>query len=107
MNIMPFFYGMEIRNIYDDGQVLDKSILDFDPASLIKKFQEGVSNITALSLETGYITKSAVPHMIMNAFKNVAALAVETDYKLAALDAAMAAGSQQQAATSGAAKVEE
>lgn len=44
--------------------------------------------------------------MIMNAFKNVAALAVETDYKLAALDAAMAAGSQTQAANTGAAKVE-
>lgn len=45
-------------------------------------------------METGYIIKSAVPHMIMNAFKNVAAMALETGYKLAALEAAQSAGAK-------------
>ena len=107
MNILPFSYGMEIRDVYDDGSVLDKSIIDFDPSTLIDKFQAGVANINALSLETGYIVKSAVPHMIMNAFKNVAAMALETGYKLNALEAAQAAGAQQQASNAGAAQKEE
>jgi len=43
-------------------------------------------------METGYITPIAVPHMIVNAFKNLAAVAMETDYKLEALEAAKSAG---------------
>jgi large subunit ribosomal protein LP0 len=95
MNIQPFSYGMEIRNVYDDGTILEKSIIDFDPSTLIDIFQSGVAKINAISLETGYVVKSAVPHMIMNAFKNVAAIAVETGYKLDALEAAQSAGAQQ------------
>ena len=104
MNIMPFSYGMDIRDVYDDGTVLEKSMIDFDPSTLIDTFKSGVNKINAISLETGYIVKSAVPHMIMNAFKNVAAVAVETGDKLEALEAAQAAGAQQQTATTGAAK---
>lgn len=44
--------------------------------------------MTALSLESGYIVPMAVPHMIINAFKNVCGIALETDYKLEALEAA-------------------
>lgn len=44
--------------------------------------------MTALSLETGYITPMAVPHMIINAFKNVCGIALETEYKMDALEAA-------------------
>jgi len=95
MNIMPFSYGMDIRDVYDDETVLEKSIIEFDPSTLIDIFQSGVNKINAISLETGYVVKSAVPHMIMNAFKNVAAVALETGYKLEALEAAQAAGSQQ------------
>ena len=90
----------------DEGNMLDPSIIDFDPSTLLEKFQAGVSNLTALSMETGYIIPSAVPHMIMNAFKNVAAVAVETGYKLEALEAAQAAGAQQAASGQGAAKEE-
>jgi hypothetical protein len=44
--------------------------------------------LTALSIETGYVTKVSAPYMIVNAFKNVAAIAMETGYKLAELEAA-------------------
>jgi len=39
-------------------------------------------------LELGYVTSAAVPHMIINAFKNLAAISLETGYKLDALEAA-------------------
>merc|ERR1719329_1845268 len=67
MNIMPFSYGMDIRDVYDDETVLEKSIIEFDPSTLIDIFQSGVNKINAISLETGYVVKSAVPHMIMQA----------------------------------------
>lgn len=44
--------------------------------------------LKALSLETGYVIPVAVPHIVMNAFKNLAAMATETGYELEALKAA-------------------
>lgn len=43
-------------------------------------------------METGYVIPTAVPHMIINAFKNLAAVSMETGYKLDALEAAKNAG---------------
>lgn len=68
--------------------MLDKSVINFDLSTLLDSFHRGVKNITALSLETGIVTAPAVPHIIVNAFKNLASISVETGYKLAALDAA-------------------
>lgn len=44
--------------------------------------------MAALSLATGLVTAPAVPHMLVNSFKNLLAVALETDYKLEALEAA-------------------
>jgi large subunit ribosomal protein LP0 len=79
---------MEVLKVYDDGSMLDKSVIDFDLSTLLESFQRGVKNLTALSLETGIVTATSVPHIIVNAFKNLAAISVETGYKLAALEAA-------------------
>lgn len=38
MNITPFSYGMEIESVYDDGSILPKSILNFSPENIVKKF---------------------------------------------------------------------
>lgn len=107
MNRKPFSYGMDIDSVYEDGTILEKSVLKFDPATLIEKFQAGVANLTALSLESGYLTKLAVPHMIMNAFKNLAAISLESGYKLDALEAAQQAGASQSAGNTGGATQQE
>jgi len=33
-----------------------------------------------MSMASGYVTKAAIPHMIINSFKNLAAVSFETDY---------------------------
>lgn len=45
-----------------------------------------------MSLALNIPTQLSVPHMIANAFKNVAAIALETDYDLEALKNMAAAG---------------
>lgn len=40
---------------------------------------QGVVNIASVSLQIGYPTVASVPHSIINGFKNVAAVAVETN----------------------------
>jgi large subunit ribosomal protein LP0 len=39
MNLRPFEYGMEILKVYDEGTILDKKVIDFEPSMLIAKFQ--------------------------------------------------------------------
>lgn len=88
MNLKPFFYGMDLHSVYSEGAMLDKAIAKITPESLLASFGAGVKNIAALSLATGIVTAPAVPHMLVNSFKNLLAVALESEYKLDALEAA-------------------
>jgi large subunit ribosomal protein LP0 len=39
-----------------------------------------LANVAALSLATNYPTLASIPHSVVNGYKNVLAIAVETDY---------------------------
>jgi len=43
-------------------------------------------NITQLSLGSGYLVQSAMPHVLCNAFKNLAGAALAADYSFPALE---------------------
>lgn len=79
LGVKPFAYGLIVENIYDNGAVFSPEILDITDDQLIGKFASGIANIAAVSLEIGYCTQASVPHSIINGFKNVAAICVETD----------------------------
>jgi hypothetical protein len=42
--------------------------------------------MAAVSLASGYITKPALPHLLANAFKNLAAVTFEADYSFKQAD---------------------
>nr|CCQ18613.1 60S acidic ribosomal protein P0 [Sycon ciliatum] len=79
LKISPFSYGLRILMVFDNGSVYDPSILDINDDQLLKSFMSGVSNVAATSLEIGYPTVASVPHSIVNGFKNLLAVAAETD----------------------------
>lgn len=79
LGVMPFAYGLVVENIYDNGAVFAPEVLDITDEQLLSKFQLGISNVAAVSLQIGYCTQASVPHSIINGFKNVLAVAVETD----------------------------
>ncbi|CAI0443558.1 unnamed protein product [Linum tenue] len=80
LGIRPFSYGLVVENVYDDGSVFSPEVLDLTEDALMGKFASGVSMLTALSLAIAYPTLAAAPHFFANAYKNVLAIAVETDY---------------------------
>lgn len=43
-------------------------------------FLQGVRNVASVCLQIGYPTIASVPHSIINGYKRVLAVAVETDY---------------------------
>ncbi|KAL0536457.1 hypothetical protein IC582_025406 [Cucumis melo] len=55
-------------------------VLDLTEDDLLEKFSLGVSTVTSFSLAISYPTLVAAPHMLINAYKNLLAVAVATDY---------------------------
>jgi len=80
LNISPFTYGMSVSMVYDNGVSFEPSVLDVDEDTLTKHFMAGVANIAALSLRLGIPTLASAPHILLNAFKNVLAVSVATEY---------------------------
>jgi len=79
LKISPFFYGLQLRMVYDSGTCFNPAILDITDEDLRARFMQGVTNIASVSLAIGYPTVASVPHSIVNGFKNLLALAAETD----------------------------
>merc|ERR1719318_402612 len=86
LKIYPFSYGLVVYQVYDSGTVFAPAILDITDEDLIKRFMEGVTNIASVSLAIGYPTAASAPHSIINGFKNLLALAVETEYTFPAAE---------------------
>lgn len=86
LGIRPFSYGLVVLSVYDNGTVFSPEILDLTEDDLIGRFAMGVSMVTSLSLAISYPTLAAAPHMFINGYKNVLAIAVETDYSFPLAD---------------------
>jgi len=80
MNIKPFFYGIGVLTVFDNGCLYDAKILDLSEQDMLNKFWSGVNLVAALSLSVGYPTLASIPHSFANAFKKLVAVCVETDY---------------------------
>jgi len=80
LDVRPFEYGLYVTQVYDAGAVYDVEVLNLTPAIILGKFAAGVANVAALSLALHYPTLAAFPHLVLGAFKNLAAVSIATDY---------------------------
>jgi large subunit ribosomal protein LP0 len=86
LNISPFTYGMGIAQIYDQGQTFESSVLDIEESQLLKSFSSAINTIATISLAINYPTLPSVMHSLVNSYKNVLAVAIETDYSWEGID---------------------
>ncbi|KAL9049337.1 MAG: hypothetical protein Q9162_007269 [Coniocarpon cinnabarinum] len=80
LNISPFTYGMSIAQIYDQGQTFDSSVLDIEESQLLKAFSSSINTIASISLAISYPTMASVMHSVVNSYKNILGVAIETDF---------------------------
>jgi len=107
LKMRPFEYKMTIKKVMMDDNLFDPAVLNIKSEDVLATFSKGVANITALSLGSGYVTAAAAPHLVMHAFKNLAAVSFASDFSFAqaeALKNAAAAGPATAAPTAAAAK---
>ena len=95
LKIMPFEYKMNIKSFMEGGKLVDAKVLSITAEDILDNFAKNANNLTCLSLGSGYIIQPAMPHLLINAFKNLAGAAIAADYDfpaLAALKNAAASG---------------
>lgn len=80
LNISPFTYGLTIEQVYDDGNCFPAEVLDITNEQLRKSIQDAITRIAAISLATGIPTAASVIHSFVNSYKNLIAIAIETEY---------------------------
>jgi len=80
LSIRPFQYGMVPVVVYDAGAVYDPELLDITEEAVAAKFVNAVKNIAALSLELHLPNSLSVTHFVKNAFRNLLAIALETNF---------------------------
>jgi len=79
LKISPFSYGLKVNSCYEDGAVFEPEVLDITDDDIIKRFQDSVNNVAAVSLKINYPTVVSAPHSIANAMKRLLAVAAATD----------------------------
>jgi len=80
LNILPFFYGVTVINVYETGSVYPADVLDLTPEDVAGKFFAGVRKIAALSLAIGYPTTASLPTILGGGFRKLLAISFETGY---------------------------
>lgn len=86
LNISPFTYGMTITQVYDQGNTFPPSVLDIEESQLLKAFSSAITTIACISLAANFPTLPSVMHSVVNAYKKVLAVAVETEYSWPEID---------------------
>jgi large subunit ribosomal protein LP0 len=86
LNISPFTYGMTVVSIFDSGNLFSPEVLDVEESELIDRFMSGIKTIAAISLALNYPTIVSVSHSLVNAYKNVLAISLETEYTFEAAE---------------------
>lgn len=79
LDIKPFFFGVKVTKVYEDGSVYEARVLDLSEADLLTKFASGVSKLSAISLQLGMPNATTVPHSVARAFKKLISISLATE----------------------------
>mmetsp|Transcript_15905 Transcript_15905/g.45540 ORF Transcript_15905/g.45540 Transcript_15905/m.45540 type:complete len:312 (+) Transcript_15905:114-1049(+) len=86
LGIKPFSYGLKVETVYEDGSIYDAKVLDITDDDLSAYITSGLQRIAALCRQTGTPSIAAAPHALVDGYKNVLALALETEFSFPLAD---------------------
>jgi large subunit ribosomal protein LP0 len=86
LKIRPFSYKMHVKKVYEDGSIFNPDVLDITTEDILSRFKSTIGNLASISLASGFVTKPAVPHLLANAFKNLASVTFDSEYSFKQAD---------------------
>ncbi|KAJ3367267.1 ribosomal protein P0 (A0) (L10E) [Allomyces arbusculus] len=87
MNISPFTYGVNVTQVFNEGNTFHPSVLDIEESELLGHLLAGIRAVAAVSLAIGVPTVASVPHSLINGYKNVLSIALATEISFPLADA--------------------
>ena len=82
-NIKPYKHYVQIQNIYMNGKLYDKAILNITNDYMKQKLEQGLRNVAAFSLGANVPTRASAPHLFSQGFKNILGLSLYADIEIA------------------------
>jgi len=104
LDIKPFFYGMTVQHVYEDGFVYPSEVLDITPDEVQRKFLSGVGKLQALGIAAKYPSELSLSYFLANGFRKLLSLSFATAFSFKEADALKKAAAAGPAAGAGAAK---
>lgn len=80
LNISPFTYGLGVLQVYDEGNAFSPDVLDISEDQLLKTFTSAITTIATVSLAINFPTLPSIIHSLVNSYKKVLSVAIETEY---------------------------
>jgi len=77
LNILPMEVGLNITAVFENGEILDKSVLDIDDEQFERDLTGAILHALNLSVEFGYITPDNIELMISKAVSDARGVAKE------------------------------
>lgn len=78
LGIKPFFFGIGVSHVYENGSFYEAAILDLGESEMLGKFFKAVSKVASISLAINIPTMASFPHHLQRSFRRCVALALET-----------------------------
>ena len=80
LKIEPMEIGLDLRAVYEDNEIMTKSILAIDPEEYIQNVSKLARESFLLATEVGYLCEETVMPMLTKAASNAMALSVEVAF---------------------------
>src|SRR3569833_1827869 len=71
---------MKVTQVYGEGSTFPASVLEIGEEQLLKALSSAITTIASISRALNFPTLASVMHSLLNGYKNVLAVAVETEY---------------------------
>mmetsp|Transcript_11096 Transcript_11096/g.19323 ORF Transcript_11096/g.19323 Transcript_11096/m.19323 type:complete len:318 (-) Transcript_11096:481-1434(-) len=80
LGVKPFKYGLLLLKVYEGGSMYDCAVLDITDEAMLSGVSAAIATVASLCLATNFPTLASVPHSVVNAYKNVLAISLATEY---------------------------
>ena len=77
LEIFPIEIGMDLNAVFEDGSIFKPDVLDIDIDKIITQMQQASSNAFSVAIETAWLNKLTIKHLLLKAYSSAYSLALE------------------------------
>jgi len=78
LDIKPFYYGIGVNFVYDNGNLYSSEVLDITEDDITKALSRSIREEATLCLALDFPTVISIPHHILDAYKNMLAIGLNS-----------------------------